>query len=328
MNTNAEVTLQTIEEAARTLAGHAIRTPVETCETLDLLAGRKLFFKCENFQKSGAFKFRGAFNAVSRLVRSNEPTQRELHVVGDSSGNYACGLALAARLCGVSAHVVMPNNAPECKKQIVLSYGATLIQRERRQDFPQTIKQVQEMTGAVYISGSQNPDVISGQGTMGLELLQQVPDLDAVIMPVGGGGMLAGVSMAIKSICPDVRVYGAEPEVANQATLSLQNGERFVYSYVPRSIADGVVAGIGPVTWTYIRDNVDDIFTVTEDEIKNAMRLVSERMKLVVEPSGVVGVAAALSDSFRARAVGFKNVAVILSGGNVDLQKLPELLLM
>ncbi|XP_078579609.1 serine racemase-like [Branchiostoma floridae x Branchiostoma japonicum] len=329
MGTNREVNLETIKEASCTLSGHVIETPIQTCETLDLLAGRRLFFKCENFQRSGSFKFRGAFNAVSRLVssNSNEPTKRQVHVVGCSSGNYACGLALAAKHHGVTAHVIMPNNCPECKKQAVLSYGANLLQREQK-DFIPARKQVEDLTGAVFISSSQHPDVISGQGTMGLELLQQVPDLDAVIMPVGGGGMLAGVSMVIKSICPEVRVYGAEPEVANQAALSLRTGERRAFSHFPRSIADGLVCGIGEVTWTYIRDNVDDIFTVSEDEIKNAMRLVWERMKLVVEPSGVVGVAAVLCDSFKARAGGCKNVAVILSGGNVDVQKLPEILKM
>ncbi|XP_019622201.1 PREDICTED: serine racemase-like [Branchiostoma belcheri] len=144
-------------------------------------------------------------------------------------------------------------------------------------------------------------------------------------MPVGGGGMLTGVAMVIKSLCPEVRVYGAEPEVANQAARSLQSGSRFVFPQYPRSIADGVIVGIGEVTWPYIKDNVDDIFTVSEDEIKNAVRLVWERMKLVVEPSGAVGVAAVLSDSFKARAGGCGNVAVILSGGNVDLQKIPDL---
>ncbi|KAI8503307.1 hypothetical protein Bbelb_191280 [Branchiostoma belcheri] len=299
MNSDGKVTLQTIKDAAGRLSGHVIETPVQTCEDLDLLAGKRLFFKCENFQKSGSFKFRGAFNAVSRLVRSNQPAsnQRPVQVVGSSTGNYGCGLALAAHLHGVTAHV----------------------------DFGETIKQVQDATGAVFISGSQHPDVISGQGTMGLELFQQVSDLDAVVMPVGGGGMLTGVAMVIKSLCPEVRVYGAEPEVANQAARSLQSGSRFVFPQYPQSIADGVIVGIGEVTWPYIKDNVDDIFTVSEDEIKNAVRLVWEKMKLVVEPSGAVGVAAVLSDSFKARAGGCGNVAVILSGGNVDLQKISDL---
>ncbi|XP_078603752.1 serine racemase-like [Branchiostoma floridae x Branchiostoma japonicum] len=238
-------------------------------------------------------------------------------------------MAMAAKLQGVTTHVVMPNSCPEYKKRTVLSYGANLTQCEpAAQDIAQTVRQVQHATGAIFISGAEHPDVISGHGTMGLELLRQVRNLDAVVMPVGTGGMLSGVSVIIKSIRPEIRVYGAEPEVANDAAMSLSSGERCTFSRFPQSIADGLNGNIGTVPWTYIRSNVDDIFTVSEDEIKIAMRLVWERMKLVVEPSGVVGVAAALSDSFKARAGGCKNVAVILSGGNVDLSKLSEFLQM
>ncbi|KAI8520566.1 hypothetical protein Bbelb_003200 [Branchiostoma belcheri] len=327
MDVDNRVTLQTVQKAANTLSGHVVMTPVQTCDTLDVLSGRKLFFKCENFQKSGSFKFRGAFNAVSRLVSSNGTAPHQLHVVGSSTGNYACGLAMAAEHHGVAANVVMPHNAPECKKRTVLSYGAKITQCEPAAEaIAQTVKQVQDVTGAVFISGGNSSDVISGHGTMGLELLQQVPNIDAVVMPVGTGGMLAGVSVVLKSVCPDVCIYGAEPEVANDAARSLSKGERCSFSRFPQSVADGLNGNIGPVPWTYIRDNVDDIFTVSEDEIKHAMRLVWEKMKLVVEPSGAVGVAAVLSDSFKARAGGCRNVAVILSGGNVDLQKLSELL--
>ncbi|XP_066275680.1 serine racemase-like [Branchiostoma lanceolatum] len=329
MDANNSVTLKTVQNAADTLSGHVVMTPVQTDETLDQLSGRRLFFKCENLQKSGAFKFRGAYNAVSRLVSSNGPTPHQLQVVAGSTGNYACALAMAAKLHGVTAHAIMPDNSPECKKRGMLSHGANLTLCEpAEQDIARAVKQVQNATGAVFISGADHPDVIAGHGTVGLELLRQVPNLDAVVMPVGTGGMLAGVSVAIKSTCPEIRVYGAEPEVANGAAMSLRKGERLIFSRFPQSIADGLNVNIGAVPWTYIRSNVDDIFTVSEDEIKNAMRLVWERMQFVVEPSGAVGVAAALSDSFKARAVGCRNVAVILSGGNVDPDKLSEILQM
>ncbi|CAH1254782.1 SRR [Branchiostoma lanceolatum] len=329
MDANNIVTLETVQKAASTLSGNVVITPVQTCNTLDLLSGRRLYFKCENFQKSGSFKFRGAFNAVSRLVSSYGATPHQLQVVASSTGNYGCGLAMAAQLHGVTAHVVMPTNSPVCKKRTLLSYGASLTQCEpAAQDIAQTMKQVQDATGAVFLSGSEHPDVIAGHGTMGLEILQQVPNFDAIVVPVGTGAMLSGVSVVIKSLCPEIRVYGAEPEVANDAARSLSSGERCTFPRFPQSIADGLNGNIGVVPWTYIRSNADDIFTVSEDEIKNAMRLVWERMKIVVEPSAVVGVAAVLSDSFKARAGECKNVAVILSGGNMDLDKMPEYLQM
>ncbi|CAH1225517.1 SRR [Branchiostoma lanceolatum] len=304
MDANNSVTLKTVQKAADTLSGHVITTQVQTDETLDSLSGRRLFFKCENLQKSGSFKFRGAYNAVSRLVSSNGRTPHQLQVVASSTGNYACALAMVAKVHGVTAHAVMPNNSPECKKRTVLSHGANLTLCEpAAQDITRTVKQVQNATGAVFISGADHPDVIAGHGTMGLELLRQ-------------------------STCPEIRVYGAEPEVANGAAMSLNRGERFTFSRFPQSIADGLNVNIGAVPWTYIRSNVGDIFTVSEDEIKNAMRLVWERMQFVVEPSGAVGVAAVLSDSFKARAVGCRNVAVVLSGGNVDPDKLSEILQM
>ncbi|CAH1233863.1 SRR [Branchiostoma lanceolatum] len=327
MEANDVVTLKTVQKAADTLSGHVIMTPVQTDETLDQLSGRRLFLKCENFQKSGSFKFRGAYNAVSRLVSSNGSTAHRLELVAGSTGNFACGLAMAAQLHGVTAHMVMPDNSPECKKQMALSHGASLTLCEpAAQDIARTVNQVRDATGAVFISGAERPDVISGHGTMGLELLRQVPAMDAVVMPVGTGGMLTGVSVAIKSICPEIRVYGAEPEVSNCAAMSLKRGERYAFPRFPQSVADGLNGNIGKVPWTYIQRNVDDIFTVSEDEIKNAMRLMWERMQLVIEPSGAVGVAAVLSDSFKARAGGCKNVAVILSGRNVDIDKLSEIL--
>eukprot|EP00058_Branchiostoma_floridae_P028532 XP_002614023.1 hypothetical protein BRAFLDRAFT_57251 [Branchiostoma floridae] len=310
------VTVPDVETAAGRLQGHARETPVLTCGTLDELAGRRLYFKCENLQKSGSFKFRGAYNAISRLLSSTN--QNPPPVVTHSSGNHACALALAAHQLDVTAHVVMPRTAPQCKKETVRGYGG----KAR----VETMERIAAETGAVYISSSQHPDVIAGQGTMGLELLRQVPELDAVITPVGGGGMLAGVSLVMKSLNPHVRVYGAEPELANDAATSLAKGERCPLSYYPDTIADGLRINMGPVAWPYIRENVDDIISVTEEEIKNAMTLIWQRMKLVVEPSGVVGVAAALSDSFKAREEPAKNVAVILSGGNLDLLKLPDLL--
>ncbi|XP_066296412.1 serine racemase-like isoform X2 [Branchiostoma lanceolatum] len=321
------VTVQDVETAAGRLQGHARETPVLTCGTLDELAGRRLYFKCENLQKSGSFKFRGAYNAISKLVSSTN--QKPPPVVTHSSGNHACALALAAHQLDVTAHVVMPRNAPQCKKETVRGYGGKVYEcTPTEQARVETMERIAAEEGAVYLSSSQHPDIIAGQGTMGLELLRQVPDLDAVITCVGGGGMLAGVSTVMKSLNPHVRVYGAEPEQANDAATSLAKGERCPLPYYPDTIADGLRINMGPVAWPYIRDNVDDIITVTEEEIKNAMTLIWQRMKLVVEPSGVVGVAAALSDSFKAREETAKHVAVILSGGNLDLLKLPDLLSM
>lgn len=316
--TDYSVTLESIRAARETIASHAHQTPIFTSSTLNRLAGRKLFFKCENLQRVGAFKIRGAVNAVMRLP--DEVARKG--VVTHSSGNHAQALALAAKLRGIPAHVVMPTSAPAVKRDAVIGYGArvvpcepTLVARER------TAREVCEDTGAALIPPYDHPDVISGQGTVALELFEQVPELEAVVAPIGGGGLVSGIAVAVKALWPGVAVLGAEPAGADDAARSKAKGE-LVPQVAPRTIADGLHAGLGRYTWPIIRDQVDRIVTVSDDEIVGAMRVVMERMKLVVEPSGVVSVAAALSDVFRSMP-GLGRVGVVISGGNVDLSASP-----
>jgi threonine dehydratase/serine racemase len=316
------VTLDAIQAAARRLAGLVHRTPVLTCATLDRLAGRSLFFKCEQFQKVGAFKFRGACNAVLQL--SDEAAAHG--VVTHSSGNHAQALALAARLRGIPAHIVMPSTAPAVKRRAVEEYGArviecapTLAARET------TAAAVLAETGGTLIHPYDHPDVIAGQGTAGLELLEQVPGLDAVITPVGGGGLLSGVCLAVKGTAPSVRVFAAEPAGADDAARSKAAGRLIPHDPSgarPNTIADGLLTSLGELTWPVIRDQVERVVLVREDEIVAAMRLAWERAKLLIEPSAAVPLAAVLGEEFRGLS-GIKRVGVVLSGGNANLDRLP-----
>lgn len=310
--------LDSIRAARERIAPHVHRTPVLTSTTLNRLAGRRLFFKCENLQRAGAFKIRGAMNAVLRLPED----VAKKGVVTHSSGNHAQALALAAKIRGIPAHVVMPENSTAVKREAVLGYGArvvpcepTLAARER------TARELAEDTGATLIPPYDHPDVISGQGTVALEILEQVPELDAIIAPIGGGGLVSGIALAVKALAPGVGVLGAEPAGADDAAKSKLRGE-LVPQTDPHTIADGLRAGLGRHTWPVVRDHVDRIVTVSDDEIVAAMRLAFERMKLVVEPSGVVSMAAALSSVVRSMP-GLGRVAVVISGGNVDLGALP-----
>lgn len=309
--------LTAIRAAAARIAGHANRTPVLTSRTMDALSGRSLFFKCENLQRVGAFKFRGAMNAVAKL----DDASAARGVVTHSSGNHAQALALAARIRGITAHIVMPTNAPEVKRQAVIGYGGrvvpcepTLAARE------ETAARVVAETGGTLIPPYDHPDVIAGQGTIGLELFADYPDLDAVIVPVGGGGMISGVALAYRELSPRTRVIGAEPLGADDAARSKASGA-LVPQTSPRTIADGLRTSLGTLTWPVVRDVVERVETAREDEIVRAMRLVFERMKLVIEPSAAVGVAVAL------RSGGLhedeRRVGVVLCGGNVDLDALP-----
>jgi len=309
--------LDTVRAAATRIAGFVHRTPVMTSETLDRLAGRHIVFKCENLQKTGAFKYRGATNAVQKL----SDTAAAKGVVTHSSGNHAQALALAARVRGIPAFVVMPSNAPQVKKAAVEGYGGiitlcepTLEARER------TAAAVVARTGGTLIPPFDHPDVIAGQGTAALELLDDVPDLDAVVSPVGGGGLLSGFCVASRGVNPSIRVFGAEPLGADDAARSKAGGVR-VPQTAPNTIADGLLTSLGELTWPIIRDQVERVLTVTEDQIRAAMRLVWERMKLVIEPSAAVGVAVVLSGEFRALAE-IRKVGVVLCGGNVSLDKL------
>ena len=310
--------LEDVRAAARRLAGWAHRTPVLTCATLDRLAGRALFFKGEHLQKAGAFKFRGACNAVRKLA----PEVAARGVVTHSSGNHAQALALAARLRGIAAHVVMPSNASPVKRRAVEEYGGrviecapTLAAREA------TAAAVLDETGATLVPPYDHADVIAGQGTVALELMEQAGPLDAVVAPVGGGGLVAGLCVALRELAPAVRVFAAEPAGADDAARSKAAG-KLIPQTGPRTVADGLLTSLGELTWPLLRDRVERVLTVSEEEIAAAMRLAWERAKLLIEPSAAVALAAVLTDEFRALP-GLARVGVVLSGGNVNLDRLP-----
>jgi threonine dehydratase/serine racemase len=309
--------LAAVRAAADRIRGIVHRTPVMTSETFDRLAGRKLYFKCENLQKVGAFKYRGATNAVLRLSDS----EAAHGVVTHSSGNHAQALALAARVRGVPAYIVMPKTAPAVKKAAVEGYGGQITLCEPNlTDREKTANALVERTGATLIPPFDHPDVIAGQGTAALELLEDVPDLDAIITPVGGGGLLSGCCVAARGVKSGIWVFGAEPAGADDAARSKAAGE-WIPQTAPNTIADGLLTSTGQLTWPIIRDLVNDVFTVTDDQIRVAMRLVWERMKLIVEPSGAVGLAVALKDEFKLL-LGMRKVGIVFSGGNVSLDKL------
>lgn len=310
------VTLQEIQEAYRRVHPHVHRTPVITSRYLSECAGGQLFFKCENLQRAGSFKIRGATNAVFSL--SEEEAGRG--VVTHSSGNHAQALALAARTRGIRAIVVMPDNAPAVKVAAVRSYGGEVVfcapTLEARE---QTAQQVIARTGATLIHSYNDERVIAGQGTLGLELLEQIPELDVLLVPVGGGGLISGVAVAAKGLRPGIRVVGCEPARADDAYRSLRAG-RILPAGQADTIADGLRTSLGEITFALIRQWVDDIVLVSEEAIVQAMRLCFERLKLVVEPSGAVPLAAVLEKRVDVRGL---RVGVILSGGNVDLERLP-----
>ena len=305
-----------IEAASRLISAHVHRTPVLTSKQLDAISGASLFFKCENFQKVGAFMFRGATNAVLNLTDA----RRAAGVVTHSSGNHAAALAHAAAMRGVKAYIVMPSSAPEVKKRAVAGYGAeitfcepTLAAREA------AAAEVIERTGATMIHPYDNFYIIAGQGTAAMELLEELPYPDAVLAPVGGGGLLSGSAIATRHMAPSAKIYGAEPLLADDAARSLRTGA-IQPALPPQTIADGLLTSLCERTFTVIRKNVDDILTVTEDQIIEAMTLMWTRMKIVVEPSSAVPLAAVLAnrDLFSGKKVG-----IIVSGGNADLSKLP-----
>jgi len=292
------------------------RTPVMTSDTISRLAGCELFFKCEHLQKVGAFKFRGALNAVLSLPS----TELYKGVATHSSGNHAAALALAARMAGIPAYIVMPKNSPSVKQNAVRGYGGiirfcepTLEAREAM------LAQVVAETGATFIPPYDSYQVICGQGTAALELLQEAPRIDSIVAPVGGGGLLSGTSLVVTYCEQGGDVIGAEPAGADDAFQSFTSG-KLILSDNPKTIADGLLTSLSPLTFEIIKDNVSEIVTVSEEGIVAAMRLLFERMKQVVEPSGAVPLAAVLEhrDLFADRRVG-----IILSGGNVDLSTLP-----
>jgi len=316
--TEYAATLDDVQAAARRIAPHAHRTPVMTCRTLDEMAGRQLFFKCEQLQKVGAFKFRGACNAVMKLP----PAVAARGVLTHSSGNHAQALALAARLREIPAHIVMPTNASAVKRAAVEGYGARIIDCQPTQaDREATAAHVAAETGGALIHPYDDADIIAGQGTVALELLAEVATLDAIVAPVGGGGLLSGVCIATKSTYDNVRIFAGEPAGADDAARSLAAGE-LVYNDRVDTIADGLRTNLGERTWPIIRDHVEAVIPVSDEQIARAMRLLWQRAKLLVEPSAAVPLAAVLSDEFQAPSE-MQQIGIILTGGNVDLDRLP-----
>jgi threonine dehydratase len=308
-----------IREAARRLAGQSHRTPVVTSRTLDSRAGSAVFLKCENLQRTGAFKFRGAFNAVSRLGQQ----QREAGVVTHSSGNHAQALALVGRLLEVPTTVVMPDNAPRAKRAATEGYGARVVEYDPNTADRETLsKELAERHHLTLIPPFDHPDVIAGQGTTFLELWEQAGPLDALLLPCGGGGLLSGCAVAARNLSPDCRVIGIEPRVADDATRSFYSG-RLQKVHNPPTIADGTrVSSLGRLTFPLIRSHVDEMRTVTEEAIEEAVRFLLFRLKVLVEPSGALGVAALLSGAVEPG----ERTGVVLSGGNIDPATLVQIL--
>jgi threonine dehydratase len=306
--------MESIREAHARIRDKIHRTPVMTSEVLDRLAGSRLYFKCENLQKVGAFKARGATNAVFLLT--DEEAARG--VVTHSSGNHAAALARAAALRGIPAYIVMPNNSPLAKQAAVRRYGGEIVLCEPTLAARETTaRQVMERTGAAFIHPYDDLRVMAGQGTTAIELLDEVPQLDVILCPVGGGGQLSGIAVAAKDIKPDVRVIGVEPAGADDAARSFKARE-ILPMVNPRTIADGLKTSLGEQPFAEIIRLVDDIVTVNEESIVQAMRQILEVMKLLVEPSGAVPYGAILEKKI----VG-TDIGIILSGGNLDLERLP-----
>ncbi len=309
-------TLETLFEAGRRIAPYVRRTPVLTSRTFDEWCGGSLFFKCENFQRGGAFKFRGACNAVLSLPEEDAAKG----VVTHSSGNHGQALALAAKLRGIKAYIVMPETASEVKKAAVAGYGAEITYSEASlESRERTAAQIIEEKGAILIHPYNDYRIIAGQGTAALELLEEVPDLDLLVTPVGGGGLLSGTALAAKGLSPRTEVAGVEPKGADDAYRSFQAGE-ILPMEAPNTIADGLLATLGDKTFAIIREHVREIVTVSDPDIVEAMRLMWERMKIVVEPSAAVPLAALLQGALKADG---KRIGVVVSGGNVDLDALP-----
>jgi threonine dehydratase len=313
------VNFEDVQAAAGRLHGIAHKTSVATSRTLDERLGASVFLKCENLQRMGAFKFRGAYNAVARL----NPEERARGVLTYSSGNHAQATALACRLLGALATIVMPENAPRAKRCATEGYGARIVAydpaREKREEVAERLRQQGD---PVLIPPYDHADVIAGQGTAACELFEEVGTLDLLLVPCGGGGLLSGSALAARALAPSCRVVGVEPELADDATRSFRTGTLQTVSNPP-TIADGArTPSLGTLTFPLVRANVDDMATVADDDLVRAMRFAFERLKLVVEPTGVLGLAAALSGRVKARG---KRVGVILSGGNVDLSYALEL---
>jgi len=309
-------TLQDIQQAAERIKPYAHRTPVLTCESLNQQVNAQVYLKCENLQKVGAFKFRGACNAVYSL----SDAEAARGVCTHSSGNHAQALALAAKMRGIPAYIVMPNNAPQVKKDAVAGYDGQITFCEPTLEAREsTLDRIRLDTGANVVHPYNDERVISGQGTATLELLDTIPDLDLIITPVGGGGLLSGTSIAAKGIKPNIRVIAGEPELADDAYRSIKAG-KIVPSANPKTIADGLLTSLGSLTFPIIRDHVEQIVTVSEQGIIDSMKFIWERAKIIIEPSAAVVIGVLWERKIDLSGL---KIGVILSGGNVDLNKLP-----
>lgn len=319
IQTDSVVTYDDVLQAADRLSGIAHQTPVVTSTTLNQITGARVYLKCENFQRTGAFKFRGAYNALSQI----DPNQKKRGVLTYSSGNHAQALALAGKLLSIPVIVVMPHDAPDIKVRATRGYGADIIFYEKSEITREKLaRQISEERGLPIIPPYDHAHIVAGQGTVGHELFIECPELDVLIVCCGGGGLLSGCSISAKSMNPECRVYGVEPAAADDATRSFHTGEiQTVHN--PDTIADGArTPYLGKVTFPIILENVDDMMTVSEKSILKAMFFLWERMKLVVEPTGALALSALLDKTIE---VPDKNVGVVISGGNVDLQQAASL---
>jgi threonine dehydratase len=319
MTDTATLQYSDVEQAAGRLLGAAHRTPVLTSTTANARANAELFFKCENYQRMGAFKFRGAYNAIARF----SDAQRAAGVLTFSSGNHAQAIALSARLAGIRATIIMPQDAPALKVQATKEYGGEVIFYDRyTENREQIAARLAAERGMTLVPPYDHPDVICGQGTAAMELFQDVGQLDVLLVPLGGGGLLAGSALAASGLSPDCKVIGVEPEAGDDGRQSLRKGE-IVHIGVPKTIADGaMVTHVGEHNFEVIRRRVDDIVTVSDAQLVDTMKFFAERMKMMVEPTGCLGAAAALHGAYP---VAGKRVGILISGGNVDLSRFAEL---
>ena len=313
---NSFISINSIIEASKRIENNAHRTPVLTSSSINKITESNLFFKCENFQKVGAFKFRGAFNAVASLKEE----ELKKGVATHSSGNHAAALALSAKMHGVKAYIVMPHTAPAIKKKAVEGYGAEIVFSEPTLESRQeALNKVVEETGAHFVPPFNDVRIIAGQATAAKELIEETDKLNFIIAPVGGGGLLSGTSLSAKYFGSNIKVIGAEPKGADDAFRSIRDNKIYL-SVNPQTICDGLLTSLGDITFEVIKENVHEIITVKEETIIEAMRMIWERMKIIIEPSSAVVLAVVLENKEKFQN---RNVGLILSGGNVDLEKLP-----
>ena len=304
-------------DASKRLDGVVLRTPVVNSPEIDEMAGRRVFMKCENLQHVGAFKFRGATNAVKMLGDDAEPG-----ICTHSSGNHGQAVALAAKQRGVPAFIVMPKNAPKVKVTGVRSHGAEVILCEPNLEARvSTANSVLERTGATFIHPFDNPNVIAGQGTAAKEMIEECESLDAVLSPIGGGGLMSGTCISTRHLLPGAVIFGTEPEGADDAARSLESGE-YVPQTGPDTICDGLLTSMGEITWPIIKSHVEEVIRVSDDEVLDAMTLIHQSFGMIVEPSGAISLAAVMKEEFRAKK-GLGSIGIILCGGNVDPENLP-----